>query len=85
MIWQPEFTDKTLSRKTGAVQWLSVCAKRLITGYKPRGESSCIHLAKSNRCYLNQFPRYKRLSSGASAHGTPFCSGNAGISFNGEQ
>ncbi|EHH5236437.1 AMP nucleosidase [Escherichia coli] len=20
MIWQPEFTDKTLSRKTGAVQ-----------------------------------------------------------------
>ncbi|HHU2375628.1 TPA: IS1 family transposase, partial [Escherichia coli] len=23
MIWQPEFTDKTLSRKTGAVQSLS--------------------------------------------------------------
>ncbi|ELW11243.1 hypothetical protein EC71982_3394, partial [Escherichia coli 7.1982] len=22
MIWQPEFTDKTLSRKTGAVQCL---------------------------------------------------------------
>ncbi|EFE7694152.1 PapI protein [Escherichia coli] len=22
MIWQPEFTDKTLSRKTGAVHWL---------------------------------------------------------------
>ncbi|EFL0629747.1 AMP nucleosidase [Escherichia coli] len=22
MIWQPEFTDKTLSRKTGAVQIL---------------------------------------------------------------
>ncbi|EKK73345.1 hypothetical protein EC880221_2290 [Escherichia coli 88.0221] len=22
MIWQPEFTDKTLSRKTGAVQFL---------------------------------------------------------------
>ncbi|EFC4902539.1 AMP nucleosidase [Escherichia coli] len=22
MIWQPEFTDKTLSRKTGAVQHL---------------------------------------------------------------
>ncbi|MGT6664247.1 hypothetical protein ACRWVD_24635, partial [Escherichia coli] len=21
MIWQPEFTDKTLSRKIGAVQW----------------------------------------------------------------
>ncbi|WP_374704751.1 Hok/Gef family protein [Escherichia coli] len=25
MIWQPEFTDKTLSRKTGAVQF-AVCA-----------------------------------------------------------
>ncbi|WP_206746464.1 hypothetical protein, partial [Escherichia coli] len=24
MIWQPEFTDKTLSRKTGAVQGISV-------------------------------------------------------------
>ncbi|KJW67772.1 transposase [Escherichia coli] len=23
MIWQPEFTDKTLSRKPGAVQYLS--------------------------------------------------------------
>ncbi|WP_206745987.1 hypothetical protein, partial [Escherichia coli] len=23
MIWQPEFTDKTLSRKTGAVQRVS--------------------------------------------------------------
>ncbi|KAB2543866.1 PapI protein [Escherichia coli] len=22
MIWQPEFTDKTLSRKPGAVHWL---------------------------------------------------------------
>ncbi|EET8204187.1 AMP nucleosidase [Escherichia coli] len=22
MIWQPEFTDKTLSRKTGAVQFV---------------------------------------------------------------
>ncbi|API26847.1 AMP nucleosidase [Escherichia coli] len=24
MIWQPEFTDKTLSRKTGAVQRASM-------------------------------------------------------------
>ncbi|EMW44986.1 putative transposase [Escherichia coli 2780750] len=24
MIWQPEFTDKTLSRKTGAVQAISI-------------------------------------------------------------
>ncbi|EFF7984148.1 AMP nucleosidase [Escherichia coli] len=28
MIWQPEFTDKTLSRKTGAVQ--RTCRLRLI-------------------------------------------------------
>ncbi|AUF76529.1 AMP nucleosidase [Escherichia coli] len=26
MIWQPEFTDKTLSRKTGAVQCVVVRA-----------------------------------------------------------
>ncbi|QAV76937.1 AMP nucleosidase (plasmid) [Escherichia coli O157:H7] len=25
MIWQPEFTDKTLSRKTGAVQIAAHC------------------------------------------------------------
>ncbi|OTC65904.1 hypothetical protein AW083_24925 [Escherichia coli] len=25
MIWQPEFTDKTLSRKPGAVQFCNVC------------------------------------------------------------
>ncbi|WP_212737273.1 hypothetical protein, partial [Escherichia coli] len=24
MIWQPEFTDKTLSRKPGAVQFLKI-------------------------------------------------------------
>jgi hypothetical protein len=27
MIWQPEFTDKTLSRKPGAVQQLSQLTK----------------------------------------------------------
>ncbi len=29
MIWQPEFTDKTLSRKPGAVQMAAVARKRL--------------------------------------------------------
>ncbi|EFC9996811.1 PapI protein [Escherichia coli] len=24
MIWQPEFTDKILSRKPGAVQWVTI-------------------------------------------------------------
>ncbi|WP_316444023.1 hypothetical protein, partial [Escherichia coli] len=31
MIWQPEFTDKTLSRKPGAVQ----SGERCITGLLP--------------------------------------------------
>ncbi|MBN6454644.1 hypothetical protein JZM29_28490, partial [Escherichia coli] len=30
MIWQPEFTDKTLSRKTGAVQFCDINANRCI-------------------------------------------------------
>ncbi|WP_243051055.1 hypothetical protein, partial [Escherichia coli] len=29
MIWQPEFTDKTLSRKPGAVQWVSTKPKSI--------------------------------------------------------
>ncbi|WP_205714953.1 hypothetical protein, partial [Escherichia coli] len=29
MIWQPEFTDKTLSRKPGAVQLLIFCTGRI--------------------------------------------------------
>ncbi|KQJ36282.1 transposase [Escherichia coli] len=29
MIWQPEFTDKTLSRKPGAVQWLFMALRTL--------------------------------------------------------
>ncbi|MBO0260476.1 hypothetical protein, partial [Escherichia coli] len=28
MIWQPEFTDKTLSRKPGAVQALRILTKK---------------------------------------------------------
>ncbi|EFH8389678.1 hypothetical protein GSG56_01710 [Escherichia coli] len=35
MIWQPEFTDKTLSRKPGAVhlnQWRRQCPKREYPG-----------------------------------------------------
>ncbi|WP_205731075.1 hypothetical protein, partial [Escherichia coli] len=32
MIWQPEFTDKTLSRKPGAVQWWSSGLFSMTTG-----------------------------------------------------
>ncbi|WP_206680234.1 hypothetical protein, partial [Escherichia coli] len=39
MIWQPEFTDKTLSRKPGAVQYnsqaLSFCALSLTPSLIP--------------------------------------------------
>ncbi|WP_334645683.1 hypothetical protein, partial [Escherichia marmotae] len=31
MIWQPEFTDKTLSRKTGAVQSAEIITYNTIT------------------------------------------------------
>ncbi|TWP55927.1 hypothetical protein FQ914_19285, partial [Escherichia coli] len=34
MIWQPEFTDKTLSRKTGAVQFY-VYAPLFLTKRQP--------------------------------------------------
>ncbi|WP_213667491.1 hypothetical protein, partial [Escherichia coli] len=30
MIWQPEFTDKTLSRKTGAVQGVVLIHSRFL-------------------------------------------------------
>ncbi len=30
MIWQPEFTDKTLSRKPGAVHFLTVSQRRTL-------------------------------------------------------
>ncbi|TJB66939.1 restriction endonuclease [Escherichia coli] len=32
MIWQPEFTDKTLSRKPGAVHFSLSCARCLLHG-----------------------------------------------------
>ncbi|EHI1093397.1 YfdY family protein [Escherichia coli] len=32
MIWQPEFTDKILSRKPGAVQFLALCIV-CVSGY----------------------------------------------------
>ncbi|MFS3218838.1 hypothetical protein ACK6SB_23565, partial [Escherichia coli] len=35
MIWQPEFTDKTLSRKIGAVQGTEI---------KPESDYVCTHL-----------------------------------------
>ncbi|MCM5498354.1 hypothetical protein MMT79_16490, partial [Escherichia coli] len=36
MIWQPEFTDKTLSRKPGAVQWkaLNIRTMRMLAAIR---------------------------------------------------
>ncbi|MEF5391655.1 hypothetical protein U9Y69_23960, partial [Escherichia coli] len=31
MIWQPEFTDKTLSRKPGAVQYIILAVNNMAT------------------------------------------------------
>ncbi|MEQ4097812.1 hypothetical protein, partial [Escherichia coli] len=35
MIWQPEFTDKTLSRKPGAVQLLFCLHKNVLSFFIP--------------------------------------------------
>ncbi|MEF4187574.1 hypothetical protein U9X67_26605, partial [Escherichia coli] len=35
MIWQPEFTDKTLSRKPGAVQFLNLIPRRYMVNLIP--------------------------------------------------
>ncbi|WP_214295013.1 hypothetical protein, partial [Escherichia coli] len=55
MIWQPEFTDKTLSRKPGAVH-LAACpllldkiitihrVKQVVTGFAPIFPDICYHL-----------------------------------------
>ncbi|MEB6618060.1 hypothetical protein MXL95_24305, partial [Escherichia coli] len=40
MIWQPEFTDKTLSRKPGAVQIALAVVSDL--NFSRRAESGCL-------------------------------------------
>ncbi|MXH10850.1 hypothetical protein GRW41_23920 [Escherichia coli] len=50
MIWQPEFTDKTLSRKTGAVHLLL----RFVSC-----EDSDLRLAGSDSYLAEVFPRYQ--------------------------
>ncbi|EPF9187315.1 hypothetical protein ACSWEM_005524, partial [Escherichia coli] len=51
MIWQPEFTDKTLSRKTGAVQWINA----YYNVYRPHtnngGLSPCRMKKNGNRLF----------------------------------
>ncbi|MCM5500842.1 hypothetical protein MMT79_30505, partial [Escherichia coli] len=34
MIWQPEFTDKTLSRKPGAVQSAGIATEKMTEAHK---------------------------------------------------
>ncbi|MDO2582597.1 hypothetical protein Q2U92_25440, partial [Escherichia coli] len=45
MIWQPEFTDKTLSRKPGAVQ---CCSSR--KNFASSGDKSIVITRKAMRC-----------------------------------
>ncbi|WP_213076391.1 hypothetical protein, partial [Escherichia coli] len=56
MIWQPEFTDKTLSRKPGAVQSVTV-TDNLHTSLHFPSFLCVFSLAKSRRADHNQDPR----------------------------
>ncbi|NYY26842.1 hypothetical protein C6510_26130, partial [Escherichia coli] len=54
MIWQPEFTDKTLSRKTGAVHIASglrylINSAPVQPGHKPR-QRYTLHHAHTFQC-----------------------------------
>ncbi|WP_213076292.1 hypothetical protein, partial [Escherichia coli] len=51
MIWQPEFTDKTLSRKPGAVQFQGQAPVRLI--HKSSSHPSWIDSARSVKDYAH--------------------------------
>uniref|UniRef100_UPI001E4C86B1 DUF5983 family protein n=1 Tax=Escherichia coli TaxID=562 RepID=UPI001E4C86B1 len=55
MIWQPEFTDKTLSRKPGAVQ--SRTFRRLVVTLIRRYGVSLIHLDAGAEC-LQDLPTF---------------------------
>uniref|UniRef100_UPI001FCE7C1A transposase domain-containing protein n=1 Tax=Escherichia coli TaxID=562 RepID=UPI001FCE7C1A len=48
MIWQPEFTDKTLSRKPGAVQKAWLFAGSLMAGNRAAQIMSLLETAKRN-------------------------------------
>ncbi|KOZ91109.1 hypothetical protein AML66_26030 [Escherichia coli] len=71
MIWQPEFTDKTLSRKTGAVQVLPDLSRR---GYLSKNASSSNRfglvngdgLSKDSRCWCT-FSRWRSSMDNAIA------------------
>ncbi|HCP2611233.1 TPA: hypothetical protein OC362_005273 [Escherichia coli] len=63
MIWQPEFTDKTLSRKTGAVQPLEKIMPLLLREQYGVGPvCSELHIAPSTyyHCQQQRYHPYKR-------------------------
>ncbi|GAB0881741.1 hypothetical protein LL13F59_42990 [Escherichia coli] len=61
MIWQPEFTDKTLSRKPGAVHCESsrVGYSALISEISPQSDGTCQVTAKE---YRDSFYQYDNAS-----------------------
>ncbi|AOV32417.1 hypothetical protein A4C45_13255 [Escherichia coli O157:H7] len=60
MIWQPEFTDKTLSRKPGAVQisWKKLTANCLLSRKQKK------KMMKKNRNHLAQWQNDNQKKSG---------------------
>ncbi|MEF6926304.1 hypothetical protein U9246_25065, partial [Escherichia coli] len=61
MIWQPEFTDKTLSRKPGAVQYFGflanrVCGEKLPQVYRALGMDKPEPVAKV--CYAQMVKQF---------------------------
>ncbi|WP_212738252.1 hypothetical protein, partial [Escherichia coli] len=54
MIWQPEFTDKTLSRKPGAVQSVKVWLK--IMQLPPGGQDCRYRINRSGETQLRKSP-----------------------------
>ncbi len=67
MIWQPEFTDKTLSRKPGAVHsqgnWLTLKQNILLTGATGSGKTFLACALGHNACRQGYKVYYYRLKA----------------------
>lgn len=57
MIWQPEFTDKTLSRKPGAVQKDEVLHSLLPRAFSKFSVIQAIYDGSTKRIYINASAR----------------------------
>ncbi|EGO9591579.1 inovirus Gp2 family protein [Escherichia coli] len=64
MIWQPEFTDKTLSRKTGAVQ-----PGEAAVLWVKRGDVEAMQKARNRASYLVKYETKQHDGSGQRNYG----------------